>query len=188
MAYRIRKDGHLDRRFGTRSRGSAANDLGDAIQGCFALVVLAPVVMIVVGTYRACNKDKAEPDFRECERLFSKGDFVAAEQACLRAREADPESGAGKAADAKLTEIRNHKKAPPPPTASVQVAEPMSTTSCGKAGVVVPKPITAADWAGFTCKSKDEAATAWGRCLPGSVYSTKAEQACPGDKRCCPAR
>jgi hypothetical protein len=91
-------------------------------------------------------------------------------------------------ADPKVTEVREPASPPPTPSAPVHAAGTVTPTSCGRPGVVVPKPITASEWSSFSCMAKEEAGAVWSRCLPGSVYSTRSEQACPGDKRCCPAR
>ena len=67
--------------------------------------LLAPalVAAIVAG---GC-KDKAEPDYKKCVEAEAKGDILAAESTCNGAVAADPNSTSGKAADAKLKEMKS---------------------------------------------------------------------------------
>ncbi len=67
---------------------------------------LVPLVGFVIAVALAWQ-DKAEPDFAKCVQAEAKGDILGAETACNEAVTHDPNSKSGKAATAKLNEMKS---------------------------------------------------------------------------------
>ncbi len=71
----------------------------------FGFTFLIVVTIVTVGC------DKAKADFEECEKLEADGKLVEAAKACAKALKADPDSESGKAAKAKLGEVKKQERA-----------------------------------------------------------------------------
>lgn len=67
------------------------------------------LAVFAAATIAGCA-DKAEPDLKRCEELEARQKYQEAIEACQLARSKDPESSAGKKADAKLPVLEAAKK------------------------------------------------------------------------------
>ena len=55
---------------------------------------------------------------------------------------------------------------------------------CG-AAEARPSEVPASEWSSHTCKTRQEAGSAWSKCLPQTAYAGEG-RGCPGTARCCP--